>query len=103
MDEEILNVALDMVLEWGENFGKPVMDRLRARFPDLTPAEAEHYDKIGRDIKSAAYNIVEKAYIATKSAGDSAAAIRAKYPLLSDDNISHLISQGMYYAWHDNG
>ena len=30
-----------------------------------------------------------------------AAAVRAKYPWVSDDNVAHVYSQGGYYAWKD--
>lgn len=37
---EILNTALDMSLEWGENFRKPIDDRIREKYPQLTVEDA---------------------------------------------------------------
>ena len=41
MDAAILNHALEMALEWGENFHKPIQERLRNAYPALTPAAAK--------------------------------------------------------------
>ncbi len=50
MDEQILNVGLDLALEWGMNWLQPIQERLAARFPPLTPAQLDSYDQLCREV-----------------------------------------------------
>ena len=101
-DEEIFNDAVAMALEWGENFGKPIQARLMQKHPQLTNEQADDYDRVAREVKSFAFNEFERLYLKQISAPQAFATIRQRYPLLNDENLSHLHSQGQYYAWHDH-
>lgn len=103
MNAEILDKALEMALEWGENFGKPIQERLRHAFPALTARKADEYQAVCREIKSYAFAEVERAYLKQISDATARANILSKYPLLDDGSMSSLFAQGNYYAWHDNG
>ena len=102
MNEEIFNAALEMSLEWGENFHKP-MDRVRAAYPAVTQAEADELNKVCRELTSYAFEQIELAYLKKIPDAEVGANVRARYPLVNADSMARLWSQGQYYAWHDNG
>ena len=99
---EILNAALALSLEWGENFGKPIDARIRARYPQLTADDAAALGQWCAEVKTFAFGVVEEEFpkIQAGGAGTATTQISAKYPQLDDENLSWLNSQGMYYAWH---
>lgn len=103
MDPEIFNVALEMTLEWGENFHKPIQERLMHAYPTITQTEADNYDCTCREAMYYAFGEIERAYLKEIPAEEATANIVAKYPLINSDNWAVLWSQGQYYAWHDNG
>lgn len=99
---EILNAALALSLEWGENFGKPIGARIRAQYPELTADDAAALGTWCAEVKKFAFDAVEEEFpkIEAGSTGTATTQISAKYPQLDDENLSRLNSQGMYYAWH---
>ncbi len=103
MDANIFNAALEMTLEWGENFHKPIQERIRRAYPALTEAEADTLDSLCREIMYYAFEQIEHSYTEKNSGQQETAAIKAKYPLINEQNMASMWSQGQYYAWHDNG
>jgi hypothetical protein len=102
-DTETLNTALAMSLEWGPVRSTPLETRLTERFPQLTPREVAALKLTCGTVESLAWREVERAYLKEKSMGAAESAVRSEFPWVSDDNMSHLMTQGQYYAWHDNG
>src|SRR5260221_1814392 len=102
-DAQVLNTAMDMVLEWGEDFGKAINDRLRQQYPDVSAAEAEAYDRLCRDIKSYGFRQVELAYTNKLSGEEATQNMLAKYPQLNQDTLGRIWSHGQYYAWRESG
>ncbi len=100
--DEILNAALTLSLEWGENFLKPIQSRLQAAYPQITNDQANLISAWCDAVKDYAFAVVEKDYplILKNEAGTAIAQIKEKYPQLSDETLSRLHNQGMYYAWH---
>jgi hypothetical protein len=43
-ESKILNCGLHLAMEWGENWLRPIQQRLAKRFPQLTQSELYHYD-----------------------------------------------------------
>jgi hypothetical protein len=103
MDTQVLKTAMDMALEWGENFHKPIQQRLRTLYPALSQAEADTFDSLCREIRDYAFTQIERAYVNEITGAEATANITARYPLLHADTLARLWSQGQYYAWHDNG
>ena len=104
-NDEIVNAALEMSLEWGPNWLQPINARLREKYPQLTEKEAESLNVWCAAVRTFAFDLVEKEYKdeqAGKGIGSEAVQqeIRQKYPQVNAENLSHLYSQGMYYAWH---
>lgn len=103
MDTEIFNVALDMTLEWGENFHKPIQERLCAAYPALSQAEADRLDSQCREAMHYAFGQIERAYVNEITGQAASANILARYSLVNKENMARMWAQGQYYAWKDNG
>lgn len=94
-----LNQALAFVLEWGENFGKPIYERMRRGFPAMGDSEIQVLENEARAIASIAWRAYEEVYANEIPNGEAHRRLKEKFPDISDRNLSSLASQGMYYAW----
>lgn len=101
---EQLNAGLALAMEWGENWLKPIQARLRLRYPQLSQAELDQFNslcqeamKFGHDT---VYELAQEAGTKTR-VSDFESRFRTRYPWADARNVSHLYSQGMYYAWKD--
>ena len=99
---ELLNVALDMSLEWGENWLAPIHERIREAYPELSLEDADVLNHWCIEAREYAYALVEEEYPMTlrNEKGTAMDRVQQKYPQIDGKNLSHLYSQGMYYAWH---
>jgi hypothetical protein len=104
--DELLNEGLSLAMEWGENWLKPIQERLALRRPALSQSELDEINaicqaamKFGHD---SVYDLALKSGSKTKLE-DFEPVMRARYPWANSENLSHLFSQGMYYAWKDKG
>ena len=99
---EILNVALAMSLEWGENWLAPINARIVAAYPALSAEDAQTLDLWCKEVSKFAYALVEKDYPQNMAGnvGDAMHHVARQYPQLDADNLARLYNQGMYYAWH---
>ncbi|MBI5652191.1 MAG: hypothetical protein HZC40_17380 [Chloroflexi bacterium] len=98
-DDAIANTALDLSLEWGPNFGKPIQDRLLKKFPTITRARADELDQFCKEVKKFAFDLYYDQVMPGKMRQDAAQAkIKQRYPFLNRANLSRLDTQGMYYA-----
>lgn len=102
MDSEILNTGLDLAMAFGADWLKPIQERLARRYATLTKAELDRYDEICRAAMNFGHSEVERV---VNSAGADAASydafervVLARYPWINARNMTHLFSQGMYYA-----
>lgn len=98
-DDEIMNAAMELSLEWGANFRKPIQDRLLQRFPDLPRERADELDKFCREVQSLAFG---RYYDAVAKGDDNGTGveheIKKRYPFLNQANLNRLQTQGLYYA-----
>lgn len=104
VDPEILDAGLELAMEWGPNWLAAIQPRLAERYPHLGAAELDAYDAVCRAAMRWGHAQVPEQWQAAK--GDQAeasrrfeAAARARYPWISEKTLSHLFSQGCYYAW----
>lgn len=104
--DELMNKSLSLAMAWGKNWLKPIQERLRRSYPDLTQDELNEFNdlaqstmKFGHDL---VYSSVEKNGVAIDKALFENA-IKAKYPWVTRRNVNYLYSQGRYYAWKDFG
>lgn len=95
---QILNLSLALTTEWGENFGKPIEERLQRRHPDI---DSQLCQQLQQYANEAAYFIYEQAaQVVLHNLPEATARQNAlqKYPWLNNANLSRLLSIGFYYA-----
>lgn len=100
-----------MASEFGPHFMQPIQDRLLHEFTHLTKDQLDLYDKICAQVRDEAHHFVyqqmEKLLTQGKTISKSwsyaqfEVHMKAKYPLINDENLSHLYSQGCYFCWKD--
>lgn len=98
-ENEIMNVAMELSLEWGENFHKPIQDRLIQRVPALPRERADELDQFCREVQSFAFG---RYYDVVAQGNDNGSGveheIKKRYPFLNQTNLHRLATQGLYYA-----
>lgn len=102
--EEILNVALDMSMEFGENWLKPINEGIHKKYPNISSEDLEKLNSICKKVNQFANNYVyENVSVINgeikfvnfdKFKND----ILLKYNWISKSNLNRLYSQSCYYA-----
>src|ERR1017187_9215139 len=106
MDTTVLNKGLDFAMEFGANWLRPTQGRLLAQFPGLSQAELDDYDRVCREAMKFGHSQLVVCWREARSEQLQAFEffrrdVLARYPWVSDPNLSHLFSQGCYYAFKD--
>ncbi|MBP6004798.1 MAG: hypothetical protein KA746_15310 [Pyrinomonadaceae bacterium] len=96
--DKLLNTALELTTEWGENFCKPIHERIRRTYPTLTDAEIDELTKLSREAESYIYRLAEQELAGSFSEDQIVPEARRKFNWLSLDNASRLKNIGMFYA-----
>ena len=95
---ELLNAALELATEWGDNFCKPINERILVNYPDLTESDIEQLTAITREAESYIYTCGERELAGEITEGDIVPEARRKYAWLDSNNASRLKNIGMFYA-----
>lgn len=95
---EMLNIALELKTEWGENFCKPIDERILHKFSSLTSAEINELDKIAGETESFIYYLAEQELDGKISESDIVVKVRLEFPWINDANLFRLKNIGMFYA-----
>ena len=83
-------------MEWGADWLKPTQPRLKVLFPALSENQLNDYDAAARAAMTFGHEYV---YDRPDCEYEQCAiAVRARFPWVSDENLSRVYSQGMYYA-----
>ncbi|MFZ1699743.1 MAG: hypothetical protein WBO10_01445 [Pyrinomonadaceae bacterium] len=96
--DDLLDLALKLATEWGDNFRKPIDDRVRETHPDLTDADMERLTAIVKQAESYIYSLAEDQLAGTIAESEIISTARDRFPWLGTDNASRLKNIGMYYA-----
>ena len=96
--DELLNTALELTTEWGENFYKPINERILARYPNLTADEIGQLTKLSREAESFIYSLGERELAGEIGETDIPVLAREQITWINDTNLYRLINIGMYYA-----
>ena len=103
---EILNLSLNLALEWGENWLAPIQERLIKEIPTLTLNETNDLNLLAKtvrqDINSFIYKTLDAKGVETEQLKEILSEyVKEKYSWIDQENFSRLFSQGCYYAWKD--
>lgn len=96
---DVYNTAVMLSLEWGENWLKPIQERLRHYFPDVSEEEATQLDHHCREMMKVAMEVAEQ-YFFEKiySLEEAKRMLKERFPKLAEDNLSRLFSQAIWYV-----
>jgi hypothetical protein len=104
-----LNRLFNATLAFGADWRRPVGELAAEHFPDASQSDLDALTRAVEDCRSAIEAHVEATHIrlagrwtrAEKQQAD--AWIADEYSWMTRKNRRRAISQGQYYAWHDNG
>ena len=102
--EALMNFALDLAQEWGDDWLKPIQGRLSKAYPNFTRDELDKYNAIAQDAMQFGHDLV---YSMVEQQGKNIDGAQwkkeylSRYPWVDDKNLKHLFSTGNYYAWKD--
>jgi len=96
--DELLNKALELTTEWGENYGKPINDRILRLHTELTDAEITELTKYSREAERYIYELAEQELAGSIAEQDIVPLSRKRFRWLGEDNASRLKNIGMFYA-----
>ena len=104
-NKEIANDGLNLSMEFGENWLKPINERLSKKYSELLPVELEKYNKLCKDVNTYANDFIlnnpvkhndELIFLPFEKFKK---VIHKKYAWINEDNLKQLYSQSCYYAW----
>ena len=96
--DELLNHALKLTTEWGENYGKPINERILRIFPELSDDEIAELTKLSREAEYYIYDLATQELDGKIHENDIVPLARKKFAWLERDNAARLANIGMYYA-----
>ncbi len=102
---EILNYGLDLSMEFGENWLKPINQRLHNKFPNLNSFELEEYNLACKEVNRIANNFVFENPVKNENELNFVDFsvfenfMKQKYYWISIENTKRLYNQSCYYAY----
>ncbi len=96
--DELLNVALELVTEWGENFGSPIDERITRIYPGLSTGEIAEITKVSRAAESFIYGLGELELAGEITEQEIVPMAKERYPWLRASNAARLKNIAMFYA-----
>ena len=97
-DPKLLNLALQLSLEWGPHYRKPIRSRLRKLCPDVTPAQADELDVFARKTREWAHELIARSFGDGAPPEQSRAQIAEALPWIDASTLRRLWGQGCFYA-----
>jgi hypothetical protein len=100
VNPDILNTGLNLAMEWGEDWLKPIQSRLVIQHPQLSHSELDMYNTLCQETMRFGHDLIYELHYQNTPDIQShfRSQFKEKYPWVSDENLGHLFSQGMYYA-----
>jgi hypothetical protein len=110
-ENEILNSALDLAMDFGENWLKPINDRLLSKYKFLTQDQLNNYDLVARAAMNKGHKFIYDTLLKAEDDTtrifekqlneDFISFIKSEEPWINESNIRKMYNQGKYYAWRD--
>lgn len=98
LDKDTINQALTFSSEWGENFQKPIHDRMKQKYPELSLETIDILQTYVRKAESFIYNLAAQCCLGKIKEAEIPINAHRQYPWISQQNASRLAGIGMYYA-----
>lgn len=94
----MMNAALELATEWGENFRKPIDSRMLERFPELSTDDISWLYENARKAESFIYGLGERELNGQISENDIVRLARCEFAWLAAANADRLKGIAMFYA-----
>ncbi|MEO5857642.1 MAG: hypothetical protein ABIR33_01715 [Pyrinomonadaceae bacterium] len=94
----MMNHALTLATEWGENFRQPINERMRLKYPDLTDGEIPQLKKIADEAESYVLTLADDELAGRISESNIVPMARKKYPWVDEQQLYRIKNYGMYWA-----
>ena len=94
----MMNLALALATEWGENFRKPIDERMKAEYPDLDRVEIARLKKIADEAESYILALADRELAGEIDENDIVPMAREKHPWIDDQQLYRIKNIGMYWA-----
>ncbi len=105
LDPAILAEGMEMAMAFGADWLKPIQPRLAARHPHLDAAALDAYNeecqRAMRDAQLRVPGFWNRADSHKEAFALWRHEVHARYPWITETNLSHAWSQGCYYAHKD--
>lgn len=95
---EMMNHALALATEWGENFRQPINDRMRLKYPNLIDEEIARLKKLADEAESCILSLADDELAGKITESDIVAMAREKYPWVDEQQLYRIKNIGMYWA-----
>lgn len=95
---EIINYALSLATEWGDNFQKSILSRMLEKYPELSKQTIEMLESYVKQIEADIYELAQQFIDGKLNESEIITKSIIKYPWLSSANASRLAGIGKYYA-----
>jgi len=96
--DELLNYALKLATEWGENYGKPIKELILRLFPELSDEEIASLTKLSRDAEYYIYDLATQELDGKINENEIIPLAVEKFSWLDAYNAARLANIGMFYA-----
>jgi len=95
---QMMNHALALATEWGENFRKPINDRMRLKYPELTDEQITRLKKLADDAESCILSLADDELAGKITESHIVPTAREKYPWVDEHQLYRIKNYGMYWA-----
>ena len=95
---EMMNHALALATEWGENFRKPIDERMLQKYPHLAAEEIARLKAIADQAESYVLRLAELELEGKVSEYDIIPMAQEKYPWVDEEQLARIKNIGMYWA-----
>jgi hypothetical protein len=97
-EAEILNTGLQLAMEFGENWLKPIQQRLFRRYNFLSKEELDKYNLICKTALDDGIRFIQNTLTNLDSRQQY---MRKKYAWINNQGIERVFNQSCYYSWNE--
>lgn len=95
---EMMNHALVLATEWGENFRQPINDRMRLKYPNLTDEQIDRLKQLADEAESCILSLADDELAGKIRESDIVPLARERHPWVDEQQLYRIKSYGMYWA-----
>lgn len=95
---EMMNHALELTTEWGENFRKPIDERMLRKYPELSSDDIARLKKVADEAESFILTLAERELAGEVNESDIIPMAQEKFPWVNENQLYRIKNIGMYWA-----